>query len=246
LIFLLLFLSRKKEERQKFNMKTIGLIGGTTWASTVDYYKAINRLTNERLGGLNSAKILLHSVNYEEFKPGAKTWDETAAYFIDMTNKMQAAGADCLLLCANTMHMAADAVQKEIKIPLIHIAEATAKEIIAQKISKVGLLGTKFTMEQDFFKDRLKMHGIETLVPATADRELIHYSIYNEFAKGIFSADTKAKYMEIIERLRSKGAEGIILGCTEIPILIPAEECSFPAFDTTLIHAKAAVDFALA
>jgi len=228
-------------------MKTLGLIGGTSWVSTTDYYRIINQEMNRRLGSLNSAKLFLYSLNYEEFKPGSDsaTLERMADQLTAISIKLQTAGADCILLCANTPHMVADDVQKNISIPLIHIAEVTAREIAKQKINKVALLGTKFTMELSFFKETLSAVGITTLIPDDAERDFIHATIFNELGKGIFTKETKEKYLEIIDRLVKQGAEGVIFGCTEIPMLIKENECSIPVFDTMLIHAKAAVDFAL-
>jgi aspartate racemase len=228
-------------------MKTLGLIGGTSWISTTDYYRIINQEMNQRLGGLNSAKLFLYSLNYEEFKPGADhvTLEKMANQLTDISIKLQTAGADCILLCANTPHMVANNVQKNISIPLIHIAEVTAKEIVKQKINNVALLGTKFTMELPFFKEKLTAAGITILIPGNAERDFIHATIFNELGKGIFTKETKEKYLTIIDRLIKQGAEGVIFGCTEIPMLIKENECKVPVFDTMLIHAKAAVDFAL-
>jgi aspartate racemase len=228
-------------------MKTLGLIGGTSWLSTVDYYKTINQQINERLGGLNSAKLFLYSINFEEFKPPAdpNAWAPLAASLINIAQKLITAGAGCIVLCANTPHMVADLIQKEIRVPLIHIAEATANAIAAQKISKVGLLGTKLTMEQPFFRDKLTQQGIDILTPPEDERAFIHASIFDELGKNIFKKETKEKYLVIINKLIQQGAQGIIFGCTELPLLIPSEECSVPVFDTLLIHATAAVDFAL-
>ena len=228
-------------------MKTLGLIGGTSWVSTVDYYKTINHLTNERLGGLSSAKILLYSINLDEFKNLVDTnkWGEIGNMFSNVAKRLEHAGAECILLCANTLHMVAETVQQHIAIPLLHIAEMTAQEIVKQKIDTVGLLGTKFTMEKPFFKERLDKYNIQTFIPNDADRDFIHSSIFTELVKGIFRDETKKKYIEIIEDLKSKGARGIILGCTEFPLLIRPEECDVPIFDTTAIHCKSAVDFAL-
>ncbi|MFI5163834.1 MAG: aspartate/glutamate racemase family protein [Bacteroidia bacterium] len=230
-------------------MKTLGLIGGTSWVSTVDYYKLINQMTNERLGGLNAAKLFLYSINFEEFRQFGERndWNGAGAFLSDIAKKLENAGAQAIVICANTPHIAAEMVQQHIKIPIIHIAEETAKEIAKQKIKKVALLGTRFTMEQDFFKKRLLNYGIETLIPtAEEDKEFVHTTIFSELGKGIFADETKKRYLEIIEKLRLKGAEGVILGCTEIPMLVKQSDCSITAFDTTLIHAKAAVDFALA
>ena len=228
-------------------MKTIGLIGGTTWLSTIDYYRLINQSINERLGGLNSAKLYLYSLNFEEFKPGAdeRDWDRIARTLTEIGQKLETAGAECLAFCANTPHLVADIVQEKINIPLIHIAEATAKEINNKSISNVGLLGTSFTMERSFFKEKLFQRDIETLIPETEERALIHNSIFGELGQGIFSKETKSKYLDIIDKLKTKGAGGVIFGCTEIPLLLKQEDCDIPVFDTTEIHAKAIVDFAL-
>lgn len=228
-------------------MKTIGLIGGTSWVSTIEYYRIINQLTNDRLGGLNSAKILLYSMNFEEFKPPADPngWGPVADTLTGIARRLENAGADCLLLCANTPHMAADSVQKNIRIPLLHIAEVTAKEVVSQNLATIGLLGTKYTMELPFFKDKLSKYNIQTLIPNDIDREFIHASIYTEMGKGIFTNETKRRYLQIIEDLKTRGAEGIIFGCTEIPMLLNQSDCDIPVFDTTALHSRSAVDFAL-
>lgn len=226
-------------------MKTLGLIGGTTWISTMDYYSLINRRTNELLGGLNSAKLLLYSVNFEEFKPPVdpKDWDELTAKFITIAKMLEGNGVDGLVFCANTPHLIADKVQDNIDIPLIHIAQAAATEIASRNIKKVALLGTRVTMEQSFFKDKLAKNGIETLVPEAGDRNFMHEAIFNEMGKGIFSAETKERFIQIINGLVAQGAEGVILGCTEFPHLIKSDDCSVPLFDTTVMHADAAVHF---
>jgi aspartate racemase len=228
-------------------MKTLGLIGGTSWLSAADYYKIINLEINKQLGGLNSAKLFLYSLNYEEFKPSAdpSEWERIAIQLTDISTRLETAGAECIILCANTPHMVADDIQKNINIPLIHIAEVTAKAIVQQKIKTVALLGTKFTMEQSFFKDKLTNAGITTLIPNDPDRAFIHDSIFNELGKGIFTEATKQKYLNIINKLIEEGAEGVIFGCTEIPMLIKEDECTVPVFDTLMIHAKAAAEFAL-
>ncbi len=228
-------------------MKTLGLIGGTSWVSTVDYYRIINQQINERLGGLNSAKVFLYSMNFEEFKPPAdpNQWGPIGDFLSNIAQRLEIAGAECVVICANTPHLVADVVQRNIHIPLIHIAEVTAVEIKKQKIKRVGLLGTKFTMEQNFFKDKLSLQKIEVLIPDANDREFVHHCIFNELGKGIFRPETKARYITIIDKLIEQGAEGIIFGCTEIPMLIKQEDCSVPVFDTTVIHATAAVEFAL-
>ena len=228
-------------------MKTLGLIGGTSWLSAADYYKIINQEINKQLGGLNSAKLFLYSLNYEEFKPSAdpSEWERIAIQLTDISTRLETAGAECIILCANTPHMVADNIQKNISIPLIHIAEVTAKAIVQQKIKTVALLGTKFTMEQSFFKDKLTNAGITALIPNEPDRAFIHDSIFNELGKGIFTEATKQKYLNIINKLIEEGAEGVIFGCTEIPMLIKEDECTVPVFDTLMIHAKAAAKFAL-
>lgn len=228
-------------------MKTIGLIGGTSWVSTAEYYRIINERTNRRLGGLNSAKILLYSVNFEEFKPPAKPaeWEVVGVRFTRIAQRLEEGGADCLLLCANTPHIVATDIQSKIRIPLLHIAEITAREIIKHRIFKVGLLGTRITMEQSFFREKLSEQGIQSIIPNEGERAFVHSSIFEELTKGIFKNETKVGFLRIIERLKKEGAMGIVLGCTEIPLLLNQTECDLPLFDTTSIHAESAVDFAL-
>ena len=228
-------------------MKTLGLIGGTSWVSTIDYYRIINQQINDRLGGLNAARLLLYSLNYEEFKPppDPKDWGPTSEGLATIAKKLEVAGAECIILCANTPHMAADIIQENIAIPLVHIAEETSKEIARHRLNKVGLIGTRFTMEQSFFKEKLSKNGLSTLIPGNEERDYIHSTIFNELAKGIFSDEIKNNYLQIMEGLMQKGAEGIILGCTEIPMLLKPGDYTMKTFDTTLIHATAAVNFAL-
>jgi aspartate racemase len=227
-------------------MKTIGLIGGTSWVSTVDYYKLINQLTNEQLGGSNAARIILYSLNFGEIKKllDVENWDSITAIYTEVAAKLKVAGAECVVFAANTPHLIADQVQKAVQLPLIHIAEETAKEIKKQHIQKVALLGTKFVMEKPFYQDKLSSYGVSTILPQKADREFIHQSIFTELTKGIFTEETKLRYLQIIDRLIEEGAEGVIYACTEIPILLHEQEVKVKTFDTTLIHAKAAVDFA--
>ncbi len=227
-------------------MKTIGLIGGSTWVSTADYYKIINQLTNQLLGGSHSASILMYSLKFHEFRVLIEEgkFDEVEKLLISIAQNLEKAGAECLLICANTPHMFASAIQESIKIPLIHIADATAREINKARIKTIALLGTKPTMEQAFYKDKLAQHGIETLIPDEEDRLFINETIFNEFSKEIFSSATKKRYLEIIQKIKGKGAEGVILGCTEIPLLIQQEDCDIPVFDTMRIHSTAAVKFA--
>ena len=228
-------------------MKTLGLIGGTTWVSTVDYYRLINQQVNKKLGGLSSAKMLLYSVNFAEFNPPTdpNEWGELTGKFTAISKNLEKAGADCIVFCANTPHIIADDVQKIINIPIINIAEETAKAVAAQNYKKVGLLGTRITMEQPFYKDKLLKYGISAIIPEFEDRKFIHASILDEMAKEIFKEETKQRYLTIIKKLISDGAEAIVLGCTEIPILIKQEDVPIPLFDTTLIHASAIVDFAI-
>lgn len=228
-------------------MKTLGLIGGLSWFSTSIYYKTINQLTNERLGGSHSAKLFLYSVDFNEFKTlqEKNDWEQIESMLSGIALRLEQAGADCLLMCTNTPHLVADTIRQKIKIPLIHIAEETAKAIVKEGASKVGLIGTRFTMENSFFKDRLSKFGLEPMIPNGADRDFIHASIFNELTKGIFKEETKNKYLEIIEKLRTDGAQGVIFGCTEISLLINQSDCDITVYDTTSIHSRAAVDFAL-
>lgn len=229
-------------------MKTLGLIGGTTWVSTVDYYRYINQLTTDRLGGLNSAKILLYSARFEPVKAMADAgdWESFGRFFSDIALDLEKAGAEAIVLCANTAHIIAERVEENVSIPLIHIVDATAREIEREGLKKVALLGTGFTMENDFYHRRLARYNIETITPNDEERRFIHWSIFEEMAQNIFTAETKRKYQEIIRNLNERGAEGVIFGCTEIPMLLKPEDSPIPSFDTTLIHARAAVDFALA
>jgi aspartate racemase len=226
-------------------MKTLGLVGGISWHSTIEYYRLINQLVGARLGGLHSAKVLLHSVDFHEMQPPADAdgWKRLTAAFTEIALGLERGGADCLVLCANTAHLMADPIQRALRIPLLHIAEATAQAIGKQAISTVGLLGTRFTMEQPFFKERLEKAGVTALIPDGDERDFIHHTIFTELTHGTFTEPTRDRYLAIIERLIARGAAGIILGCTEIPLLI--KECRVPLFDTTAIHAAAAVDFAL-
>jgi aspartate racemase len=228
-------------------MKTIGIIGGLTWYSTVEYYKLLNQLVNERLGGAHAAKLILYSVDFAEIKvlTEKQDWAGIAVIICDAAKKIDTAGADCMMIGANTMHKIADEVQAAITIPVIHIAAATAAAIENKGLKKVALLGTKYTMQLDFYKNKLAEKNIATIIPDEADIEYINNSIYKEFSNGLFLPETKAQYLHIINKLIKQGAEGFILGCTEIPILIKQDDCPVPVFDTGLIHATAAVDYAL-
>ena len=229
-------------------MKTIGLIGGMSWESSSMYYTIINKTMKERLGGLHSAKCILYSVNFEEIASlqhqGA--WEKLTKLMINFAQQLQRAGADFVVICTNTMHKMAPEIQDNINIPLLHIADATGEMITEQGLRKPGLLGTKFTMEEDFYKKRLQQkYSIDVLIPSSADREIIDDVIYNELCMGILKQSSRDKFKEIIKNLVSIGADGMILGCTEIPLLISQKDVEVPLFDTTTIHSKAAVDFAL-
>jgi len=228
-------------------MKTLGLIGGLSWYSTIVYYRTINQLTNERLGSSHSAKLILFSIDFEEFRilQNKGDWNAVEKILSDIAIQLENAGADCIVMCTNTPHLVADTVRQKIKIPLLHIAEETAKEIVSKKINKIGLLGTKFTMENSFFKDRLLQFGIESIVPDDPDKDYIHASIFNELTRGFFKDDTKNKYLDIIDKLKEGGAKGVVFGCTEFSILINPADCNIPIFDTTAIHSIAAANFAL-
>jgi aspartate racemase len=228
-------------------MKTIGLVGGTGWVSSADYYRIINQEVNQSLGGLDFARCILYSMNYGEIFECTQRGDSDGIYalILDASRKLTRIGVDCILICANTMHQFAGRLEKEITVPIIHIATATARQIRKQRLSKVGLLGSKETMEKDFYKVKLQFEGIETLVPETDDREFIDQSITNELLKEVFKKETKERFLKIIRGLQDQGAQGIVLGCTEIPLLIKEEDIDFPLFNTTLIHARAAVEFAL-
>jgi len=228
-------------------MKTIGLIGGTTWHSTIEYYRIINETVKEKLGKSHSARCILYSINFEEtVVQNQGRWDVISKSFIDITKKLENAGADFLIICANTMHKIADDIENNANIPIIHIADVTAEKIIERGLSKVGLLGTSYTMEEDFYKERLKeKFNIETIIPEKNERDLTNKIILNELTQGKIMQSSKQRYLEIIENLIDKKAEGIILGCTEIPLLIKKDDVDIPIFDTTEIHAKAAVEYAL-
>jgi aspartate racemase len=229
-------------------MKTIGLLGGMTWHSTAEYYRLINAGVQARLGGSHSAKCILYSVEFAEVEKLQHEggWDALSGFVIDAARRIEQAGADLLVICANTIHRAAEAVEAAISIPLLHIADATAGEIRKQGLRTVGLLGTRFTMEQDFYRCRLEQrHHLEVLIPSEEERKRVHDVIYNELGRGIIADASRGAYKAIIQNLQARGAEGVILGCTEIPLLIRQGDCSLPVFDTTAIHAAAAVQWAL-
>lgn len=228
-------------------MKTIGLVGGTGWASTVEYYRIINKEINNRLDGNNFAKCILYSFNFGDVFELIKKDDMEGIYemTLDAVIKLEKAGSDCILLCANTMHLFADKIKENISVPLIHIAEAAAREIKKKNLKKVGLLGTKITMEKDFYKSVLIKNNIDVLVPDLQVRDFIQKKITDEMVKDIFDSNTKNSFLKIIDDLMKKGADGIVLGCTEIPLLIKPEDVSVPVVDTLYCHSIAAVDFVL-
>ena len=228
-------------------MKTLGIIGGLSWYSTVAYYQAINQLTNQRLGGSHSARILLYSVDFNDFRTlqDQNEWGQVQVMLTGIAQKLENGGADCIVMATNTPHLVADMVRQSIGIPLLHIAEETGKEILRQNMSRVGLLGTRFTMENAFFRDKLSQAGIGSIIPPPDDRDFIHHSIFEELTRGIFRDETRNKYLEIMDGLKKEGAEGIIFGCTEISLLVTQESCNIRIFDTTSIHAQSAVNFAL-
>lgn len=230
-------------------MQTIGLIGGMSWESSIEYYRIINETAKARLGGLHSAKSILYSVDFAEVEAlqHEGRWQEAAALMVAAAQNLERAGADFIVLCTNTMHKLADDIQSNIGIPFLHIADATAGQIRRQGLQRVGLLGTRFTMAQDFYKGRLiRKHGLDVIVPRPEQQEIIHRVIYDELCLGLIKPQSKAHYISIMDDLIAAGAEGIVLGCTEIELLIGSEDAAVPLFPTTRIHAEAAVDSAIA
>lgn len=229
-------------------MKTIGLLGGMSWESTIPYYRQINQHIKQQLGGLHSGKIILYSVDFADIEALQRSgdWDRAGELLAEAAVKLQAAGADCLVLCTNTMHKVAAVIETAVTIPLLHIADATAEAIQLAGLKKVALLGTRFTMEQDFYKKRLtESYGLEVLVPDEESRALVHQVIYQELCLGLVKPDSRLQYQQIMADLVVQGAEAIILGCTEIALLVSAEDCAVPLFDTTFLHAQKAADYAL-
>lgn len=225
-------------------MKKIGLVGGISWSSTIDYYRIINEETNRLSGGLNYAECMIYSVNFHRFHTcnAAHDWDGSFALLLDAALQLEKAGAALILLCANTAHIVAERVAEKIQSPIVDIRQVTAATIAEKKLNKVGLLGTTYTMELDFYQQTLRENGIDPIIPASkAERDFIEFTLLHELGKGILSAQTKKVYLRIAETLIERGAEGIILGCTEIPLLIGQDDFSVPVFNTTEIHAKAAV-----
>ena len=228
--------------------KVIGLIGGLSWESSAEYYRIVNERARDRLGGLRSARCLMWSFDFGEVEAlqHAGRWDEAAALLAEAARRLERGGADFVVICSNTMHRAADRVQAAIRLPLLHIADPTAERVRAAGLRRVGLLGTAFTMEQGFYKGRLaERHGLEVLVPGGEDRAMVHRVIYEELVRGRVEPASRRAYREAIARLVERGAEAVILGCTEIMLLVRPEDSPVPLFDTTAIHAEAAVDWAL-
>jgi len=228
-------------------MKTIGMLGGMSWESTAEYYRVANELVRERLGGVHSARIVLDSVDFADVETlqAEGRWDGAGRMLAARALAVQQAGADLIVLCTNTMHKVIDAIEERVSVPVVHIADATAARIRAQGMSRVGLLGTAFTMEQDFYRGRMAEHGVTAVVPDEQDRAMVHRVIYDELVRGIVSDASRQAYREVIARLVADGAEGVILGCTEIELLVTQDDSPVPVFPTTRIHVEAAVDAAL-
>ncbi|HET7330948.1 aspartate/glutamate racemase family protein [Dyella sp.] len=229
-------------------MKTLGLIGGMSWESTVPYYRFINEAIKARLGGLHSARLVLYSVDFEEIArlQHAGDWDAAGSMLADAAQRLERAGAEALVICTNTMHKVAPAIEAKVRIPVLHVVDAVAAEIHAAGFHKVGLLGTRFTMEQPFYAQYLARHGLTTLVPEQADRDLVHRVVYEELCLGKIVDASRDAYRRIMAKLVTQGAEAIILGCTEISMLVGPQDASVPLFDTTAIHARKAAEWAVA
>ena len=229
------------------NLKTIGLIGGMSWESTVTYYKIINETVKEKLGGLHSAKCILYSVDFQEIEEcqANGNWEKSGEILGEAAYNLEKAGADFIVICTNTMHKVVNQIKEKISIPILHIAEMTAEKILEKGLKNIALLGTKYTMEQDFYKSKLIEKGINVIIPDKNDIEIINEVIYDELCLGTINSNSKKKFLEIVDKLRSKGAEGIILGCTEIGLLIKNEDTDVPLFDTAIIHAGQAAMYSI-
>ena len=229
------------------NLKTIGLIGGMSWESTVTYYKIINEVIKEKLGGLHSAKCVLYSVNFQEIEEcqANGNWEKSGEILGEAAYNLEKAGADFIVICTNTMHKVVDQIKEKISIPILHIAEMTAEKILEKGLENIALLGTKYTMEQDFYKSKLIEKGINVIIPDKNDVEIINKVIYDELCLGTINSNSKKKFLEIVDKLRSKEAEGIILGCTEIGLLIKNTDTDVPLFDTAIIHAEQAAMYSI-
>ena len=229
------------------NLKIIGLIGGMSWESTATYYKIINETVKEKLGGLHSAKCILYSVDFQEIEEcqANGNWEKSGEILGEAANNLEKAGADFIVICTNTMHKVVDQIKEKISIPILHIAEMTAEKILEKGLKNIALLGTKYTMEQDFYKSKLIEKGINVIIPDKNDIEIINEVIYDELCLGTINSNSKKKFLEIVHKLRSKGAEGIILGCTEIGLLIKNADTDVPLFDTAIIHAEQAAIYSI-
>ena len=229
------------------NLKTIGLIGGMSWESTVTYYKIINETVKEKLGRLHSAKCILYSVDFQEIEECQTNgnWEKSGEILGEAAYNLEKAGADFIVICTNTMHKVVNQVKEKISVPILHIAEMTAEKILEKGLKNIALLGTKYTMEQDFYKSKLIEKGINVIIPDKNDIETINEVIYDELCLGTINFNSKKKFLEIVDKLRSKGAEGIILGCTEIGLLIKNEDTDVPLFDTAIIHAEQAAMYSI-
>ena len=227
-------------------MKKIGLLGGMSWESSLEYYRIINELVKSKLGGSHSAKCLMYSFDFHEIEElqHKGEWEALTNILVQEAMNLKTAGAECIVICSNTMHLMVPDIEKNTGLQVIHIADATGDEIIRRQVSKVLLLGTKFTMEGSFYKERLGKKGIEVVIPDEPDRQIVHDIIYQELILGVLNSDSKEKYIKIINKMIEKGIEGVVLGCTEIPLLIQQRDVAVLVFDTTEIHSKAAVDFA--
>ena len=229
------------------NLKTIGLIGGMSWESTVTYYKIINETVKEKLGGLHSAKCILYSVDFQEIEEcqANGNWEKSGEILGEAAYNLEKAGADFIVICTNTMHKVVNQIKEKISIPILHIAEMTAEKILEKGLKNIALLGTKYTMEQDFYKSKLIEKSINVIIPDKNDIEIINKVIYDELCLGTINSNSKKKFLEIVDKLRNKGAEGIILGCTEIGLLIKNEDTDVPLFDTAIIHAEQAAIYSI-
>ena len=229
------------------NLKTIGLIGGMSWESTATYYKIINETVKKKLGGLHSAKCILYSVDFQEIEEcqANGNWEKSGEILGEAAYNLEKAGADFIVICTNTMHKVVNQIKEKISIPILHIAEMTAEKILEKGLKNIALLGTKYTMEQDFYKSKLIEKGINVIIPDKNDIETINEVIYDELCLGTINFNSKKKFLEIVDKLRSKGAEGIILGCTEIGLLIKNEDTDVPLFDTAIIHAEQAAMYSI-
>jgi len=235
-------------EQMEAMMKTMGMIGGMSWESSLEYYRIVNETVKKSLGGFHSAKCILYSVDFEEVEKlqHKGDWDALTGLMLDSAQRLEQAGADFVIICTNTMHKMADEVQSAINVPVLHIVDVTAEAIKRNGQTRVGLLGTKFTMEQKFYKGRLKdKHGLDVLIPSPEERQMVHDILYSELCLGEIKEQSRGEFKRVIHNLVDRGAQGVILGCTEIPLIVSQDDYDIPVYDTTQLHAQAAVDFAL-